>query len=109
MSAPSPAAAPAPRPRRRRWVLVPLALLLLLLVALLWAYVRGTSAETEARNPAKPSDPPISQLHRTPDGYVAVRAAVIVPQPRQKVWEAVTDFAHYGDFLPYVKDVTSER
>jgi ribosome-associated toxin RatA of RatAB toxin-antitoxin module len=107
MSTPSPA--PAPRPRRRRWVFVPLTLLLLLLIAFTWAYVRGTSAETEVRNPATASDPPVSQLHRTPDGYVAVRAAVILPQPRQKVWEVVTDFAHYGDFLPYVKDVTAER
>src|SRR5262245_8259021 len=109
MSAPAPSPPAARRPRRRRWLMVPLALLLLVLVGVVWAYARGTSSAATPRNPASASDPPVSQLYRTPDGQTTVRAAVLVPHPRQKVWEVVTDFAHYGDVLPYVKDVTAEK
>src|SRR5438128_2591138 len=55
---PAPATPPSPRPRRRRrWMLVPLLLLLLLVVGVVWAYVRGTSGETVARNPSSVNDP----------------------------------------------------
>ena len=106
----APPSPPAPRPRRRRWLFVPLTLVVLMLVVLLWAYVRGTSSDPVARNPARPSDPPVSQLYRTADGHTTVRAAVLVSQPRQKVWDVVTDFDHYGDVLQaYMRDVTAER
>jgi uncharacterized membrane protein len=81
-------------------------LLVLMLVTFVWAYLRGAVAETEERNPAGPADPPVSQLYRNPDGHVAVRAAVVVPRPREKVWAVVRDFDHYGDVLgAYLKDV----
>lgn len=107
MSASTPAPAPKPA-RRRRWAVVPVVLLLLLLAALAWAYARGTGAESEARDPSGAADPPVSQLLRREDGHVTVRASVVVPSPRQKVWDVVTDFANYGDLLPYVKGVTAE-
>jgi ribosome-associated toxin RatA of RatAB toxin-antitoxin module len=89
-------------------MLVPLLLLILLVVTTAWAYVRGTSADAEVRNPTSSAEPPISQLRRLDDGHITVRAAGVLPYPRQKVWAVVTDFAHYSDFLPYVKDVTVE-
>jgi len=111
MSAPAPAPTtpPAAPRRRRRWLFVPLMLLLMMLVALVWAYLRGTSAETEPRNPTGPADPPVSQLYRSPEGHTTVRAAVVVARPRKKVWEVVRDFDHYGDVLGnYLKDVKAE-
>lgn len=113
MSAPPPTPAtpsPAPEPRRRPWMLVPLMLLLFVLITVVWAYLRGTSAETEEHNPNSATDPPVSQLHRSGSGHTAVRAAVIIAQPRQKVWEVVSDFDRYGDVLgDYVRDVKATK
>ncbi len=108
---PGPAAsqAPATSPRRRRrWVVIPVLLLLLVLGTGVWFYVRGTWADTTPRNPTQPGRP-VSQLYRTPDGHTTVRAAILLEQPRAAVWQVVTDFAHYDDFLPYLRDISVEE
>lgn len=111
MSAPTPDSPPPAAPKRRRfWLLVPLMLLLAALVCFAWAYRRGTTFETQERNPAKATDPPVSQLQRggKDEGDTTIRAAVIIARPRQAVLDLVTDFDHYGDvFGPYLKDVKS--
>src|SRR5262249_32360597 len=37
-----------------------------------------------------------------------VRCAAVLPHPRRRVWEAVTDYARYADFLPDLADVEAE-
>src|SRR5262245_40564278 len=102
-------AAPVPktyvRPRRR-WLLIPIGLIALILLAFVWAYNRGTSAETTTRNPASSAERPVSQLYKTADGHTTVRAAIRLDVPREKVWEVVTDFANYDRFLPYLQDIS---
>lgn len=102
----SPPTTPAP-PRRRRklWLLVPLALLALVLAAGAVAYARGTWADTKPHDPAGPAEGPVSQVYQPPDGGKQVRAAVLLPYPREQVWQVVTDYPHYGDFLPYLADL----
>jgi uncharacterized protein YndB with AHSA1/START domain len=47
----------------------------------------------------------VSQVYQAPDGGKRVRAAVVLPYPREQVWKVVTDYPHYGDFLPYLGDL----
>jgi ribosome-associated toxin RatA of RatAB toxin-antitoxin module len=86
-------------------LLVPAALLALVLAVVAVAYARGTWADTAPRDPASPSDGPVSQVLQTPDGGKQVRSAILLPYPREQVWQVVTDYAHYGDFLPYLTDL----
>jgi ribosome-associated toxin RatA of RatAB toxin-antitoxin module len=102
----SPPTTPAPpRRRRKRWLLVPAALLALVLAAAAVAYARGTWADTRPHDPASPADGPVSQVYQAPDGGKEVRCAVLLPYPREQVWKVVTDYEHYGDFLPYLADL----
>jgi hypothetical protein len=96
-----------PRRRRRRWWLIPAGLLLLVAFTLGWFYLHGTQADTQPLDPDRP-DQPVSQLLRTPDGQTTVRAAVLIEQPRSKVWRVVTDFAGYDRFLPYLRAIEVE-
>ena len=101
----SPVTPAPPRRRRKRWWVVPAALLAVVLAAGAWAYVRGTWADTQPHDPAGVEDGPVSQVYQAPDGGKQVRAAVVLPYPREQVWKVVTDYAHYGDFLPYLADL----
>jgi ribosome-associated toxin RatA of RatAB toxin-antitoxin module len=102
----SPPATPAPpRRRRKRWLLVPAALLALVLAAGAVAYARGTWADTRPHDPAGPADGPVAQVYQVPDGGKEVRSAIVLPYPREQVWKVVTDYEHYGDFLPYLADL----
>ena len=100
-----PPATPAPPRRRKRWWAVPAILLAVVLAAGAWAYARGTWADTQPHDPAGVEDGPVSQVYQAPDGGKQVRSAVLLPFPRERVWQVVTDYAHYGDFLPYLADL----
>jgi ribosome-associated toxin RatA of RatAB toxin-antitoxin module len=100
---------PTPGPRKRRWsrwLLIPAVLMALFGVVVLAAYIRGEWAETTPRDPAAVG--PVSQVYQSPDGQKQVRCAVRLPYPREKVWAVVTDYAHYGESLPYLRDVQVE-
>jgi uncharacterized protein YndB with AHSA1/START domain len=92
-------------PRRRRVkkrILIPVILLGLVLLILVWAYVRGTWADSAVRNPQTAADGTMSQLYRTPKGDVQVRCTIVVDAPPAAVWEVVRDYANHPRFLPYV-------
>jgi ribosome-associated toxin RatA of RatAB toxin-antitoxin module len=72
-------------------------------------YVRGTWADSEPRDPASVDARPVCQIYQPPDGPKRVRCAILLPYPRRRVWQALTDYAHYADFLPYLADTTAER
>jgi uncharacterized membrane protein len=96
---------PAPAPARRRVkkrILIPVILLGLVLVFLLWVYVRGTWADTVARDPQTSSEDTVTQLFRTPQGEVQIRCAVAVEAPAAEVWAVIRDYANHPRFLPYV-------
>jgi hypothetical protein len=101
---------PTSRRRRRRWLIIPLVLLLLFAGVTAWLYVRGTWADGKPRDPGT-GEPPIAQLYQPPDGRTCIRAAALLPWPRNQVWRIVTDYEHYDQFLPYLADVavTSEK
>lgn len=102
----SPPTTPAPpRRRRKRWLIVPAALLALVLAAAAVAYARGTWADARPHNPSGPAEGPVSQVYQAPGGGKQVRAAALLPYPREQVWKVVTDYRHYGDFLPYLADL----
>jgi uncharacterized membrane protein len=97
---------PAPVRRRvKKRILIPSFLLGLILAVFLWAYIRGTWADTQVRNPKTAADGIITQLYRTPEDKIQVRCAVIVEAPPEKVWEVVTDYDDHPKFLPYVSEV----
>jgi len=99
----TPPTEPPPRPRhaKKRW-LIPLALLVLVAALLLFAYARGTWADSTARNPTASADGIVTQLVQTPDGHKQVRAAVVLDFPPATVWEAVTDYANHDKIFRYV-------
>jgi hypothetical protein len=97
----------APRRRRRR-LFIPLLLLALLVGTGVVLYVRGTWADDVPRNPATVAEGPVSQLYQPPGQPKRVRGAILLPNAPDKVWNAVTDYEHYGAFLPYLADVTGE-
>jgi hypothetical protein len=64
--------------------------------ALAAALVRGTWAEAP-RDPPGPAAGPVCQVCPAPGGGKEVRCAARLPYPLERVWEAVTDYDHYGD------------
>lgn len=104
----TPSAEPKKPRRRRGWLLIPLTLLGLLLAVGVWAYVRGSSAESTPRDPDRVEQRPLSQVVKTPEGHTTVRAAILLDVPRDRAWKLVTDFANYHRLLPYLKDIEAE-
>jgi uncharacterized membrane protein len=97
---------PAPgRRRAKKRTLIPVIVLGCVLVFLLWAYVRGTWADTVERNPQTPAEGPVTQLYRSPRGDVQVRCAIVIEAPAAQVWAVVRDYANHPRFLPYVSAI----
>ncbi len=104
-----PAPTPPPPRKPRRGLLIAWFILICVVGLMVFFYARGHWAGTTPLDPTTPEQGPLTQLLRLPDGHVTVRSAIVLPYPREKVWAAVTDYARYPDFLPYVKDMTAER
>jgi uncharacterized membrane protein len=94
---------PAPARRLRKRLLFPLILLGLAGAALLWAYVRGTWADTVPHDPKSSAEGVVCQLYRTPEGHTPVRCAAVIDRPLDDVWKVVTDYEHYGDIFPTLR------
>jgi hypothetical protein len=82
---------------RRKWLLLPAGLLLLMLILTLGAFVRGTWADTERRIPATLADGPVCHVYQGEDGAKEVRCAIRLASSMDEVWEAITDYVHFGD------------
>jgi ribosome-associated toxin RatA of RatAB toxin-antitoxin module len=107
MTAP-PTAQPAPRHRRRR-LIIPLVLLVVLAGVVGYLAVHGTGADETAQDPASVEEGPIAQVYQPPGDTKRVRAAMILNLTPGRVRKLVTDYRHYSDFLPYLKDVQAEQ
>src|SRR5262249_38486373 len=70
-----------------------------------WAYVRGTWADTEERNPRTAAEGTVTQLYRTPRGDVQVRCAAVIEAPADRVWDVIRDYPSHPRFLPYVSEL----
>jgi hypothetical protein len=90
-------------------VVIPLALLVLVVAAVGVLFVRGTWADAAPRNPASPAEGAFAQLYQPPGEHKRVRAVILLPYSPETVWKLVTDYGHYGDFLPYLADVKAEQ
>jgi hypothetical protein len=95
----TPAPAAAPRRLKKRWLICG-SLLAIFAVLLVWAYVRGTWADTTPRDPASAADGVVCHLYRTPEGHTPTRCAVVLEYPVDQVWKVVTDYAHYHEIFP---------
>jgi hypothetical protein len=82
-------------PRRRRRLLVAGALASSFLAVALAALARGTRAEDAQPDPEGAL--PVCTVCRAPGGGKEVRCAARLPYALDRVWEAVTDYDHYGD------------
>jgi hypothetical protein len=105
----TPPAASALAPRRRRRLFLPFLLLAVLVGTGVVLYVRGTRADDVPRNPASAADGPVAQLYQPPGQPKRVRCAILLNAEADRVWQTVTDYPHYGEFLPYITDATGER
>jgi hypothetical protein len=106
MSTPAPDSTSTPQRRRvKKRILIPAIVLGLLLLFVLLAYVRGTWAASEVRNPQTAGEGTITQLYRTPQGDTQVRCAILVDAPIEKVWAVVRDYGKHGSFLPHFGEI----
>ena len=105
--APQPTATAEPKRVKKR-IYIPTILLVLLLVVGVGFYVRGTWADTVAKDPDGPDAGTVTQLLQKQNGNVEVRCAVVVDAPPKDVWAVVTDYAKHPDFLPYVKSLKAD-
>lgn len=98
---------PAPRGRLKKRIFIPLVLLAIMssIFAALW--IRGTVADTSERNPGSPADGVVTQLLLAADGRKVVRCAVVLEDPVDTVWKAVTDYAQFEKTFPTVRGVKS--
>lgn len=105
-----PPAAPAPAPRRlKKRQILPLVLLALVAGFLAWASVRGSWADTVAKDPRSPADGTVCQLYQSPDGHKQVRCALLVDAPVEQVWAVVTDYEHFDEIFPYLQSTHAVR
>lgn len=90
------------RQPRRRWLILPIGLLLLMAALTLVLFVRGTWADTERRIPAGIDEGPVCYVHQDASGEKEVCCALRVAAPMDEVWEAITDYEHFGDICTCV-------
>jgi hypothetical protein len=87
---------------RRSRLMLPIGLLLVMAVVTLALFVRGTWADTERRIPAGIEDGPLCYVHQDARGDKEVCCAIRLSAPMDEVWEAITDYEHFGDICSCV-------
>jgi ribosome-associated toxin RatA of RatAB toxin-antitoxin module len=90
-------------------LVLPAVLLAALIGVGVFLFVRGTWADDQPRNPARPEDGPVAQVYQPPGEPKRVRCAMLLAQPPERVWRAVTDYENYAAFLPYLASIQVER
>jgi uncharacterized protein YndB with AHSA1/START domain len=88
--------------RLKKRIVIPAILIGVVICLLLWGIVRGNWTDPQPRNPSAASDGVMTQLLRTSDGRIQIRAALIVAAPPENVWKVVTDYDHFSDVFPNV-------
>lgn len=104
----TPAQPGSPRPGLRKRILIPAVVVALLVLFLIGAIVRGTWADTEARNPTDPSEGIIRQVFLTPEGHKIVRCAMVLDHPLDQVWAVVTDYEHFPEIFSTLRSARAE-
>jgi hypothetical protein len=101
---------PTSTPQRyARRLFLPIGLLAALIGVGVVLFVRGTWADEQPRNPARPEDGPVAQVYQPPGEPKRVRCAMLLVQPPERVWRVVTDYENYAAFLPYLAGVHAKR
>jgi hypothetical protein len=95
--------------RRNKLLLSSLLVVLATGVAVVAAMARGSWADDERRDPAGVGDGPLAQVLRLPDGSRQVRASIRLAQPPDVVWQAITDYDHYGDICSFIHGAQVEH
>jgi hypothetical protein len=90
------------RQLRRKWLCLPIGLLLVLAAAMLALFVRGTWADTQRRIPSGIDEGPVCYVHQDESGEKEVCCAIRLAVPMDEVWEAITDYEHFGDICSCV-------
>jgi uncharacterized protein YndB with AHSA1/START domain len=101
---------PPPRPRKhRKRFLIPAVVAALLVLFLIGAIVRGTWADTVAKDPATSAEGVTCQVFQVGDGPKHVRCALVLDHPIEKVWATVTDYDHFTEIFPTLRSAQAER
>jgi hypothetical protein len=72
-------------------------------------FVRGAWAAPVPAEPPSVDDGPVACVVQGPDGGKEVCAAVRLPYALEEVWEAVTDYDHYGDICSFIHSAEVDR
>jgi hypothetical protein len=72
-------------------------------------FARGTWADDVSRDPPPGDASPTVQILRHSDGSRQVRAAIRLAHPPDQVWQAITDYEHYGDLCSFIHGAKVEH
>lgn len=99
---------PASATQSQMRVILPAVFIALVAGLLAWGVVRGSSTDAQPVNPPAAGGV-TTQLLRTSNGQIHIRAAVIVAAPPASVWKVVTDYDHFSDVFPNISACQGAR
>ncbi len=94
--------------RRNKLVLACLVVVALTLALAAAAVARGTWGEDGPCDPDRVGEP-LVQVLRLADGSRQVRACIRLAEPPDEVWQAITDYDHYGDICSFIRGAEVEH
>lgn len=90
--------------RKKRWIAFG-ASTLFVGVFFLYAFIRGTLADTVEKNPTNVSQGVLTQLFQNAQGQKIVRGALIIEASPEKVWKTITDYPKFPEVFSNMKEL----
>ncbi len=91
----------------RKRVVLPAFFVLLVAGGIGGVFVRGTWADGIVKTPTTHKDGLVRQLLLDEAGRKIVRGALVIDAPIDAVWDTITDYDHFADFMPNIATLHS--